>query len=79
MQSCHFFGQHHRSALQPQYFFHFSISDAVHALVQIDGGIAVLHPDLEGIANLERDGGIQNIDDAMLRIQLSQVQAADVF
>ena len=53
MQSSHFFGGRIQSTLQPQYFFHFPIPDAVHAFVQIDRRVTVVHPDLDDVANLE--------------------------
>ncbi len=55
MQSCQFFGRSILSTLQPQYFFHFPIPDAVHAFVQIDRRVAVVRPDLDDVANLKHD------------------------
>jgi hypothetical protein len=64
----YFFDGSIRSPFQSQYFFNLPVPDSIHAFVQIDRRITVMHPDLDDVTHFERDRGIQNIDDAVLRV-----------
>src|ERR1700734_3513391 len=66
------------STLEEEGLFHSSSAQAVHVAMQIDGGITVVDPNLQLVADLRGKIGIDDIDDGMLGVKLAQTRAVRI-